>query len=173
MGTPGVLRPGADLRSTRRTNRLASIGMSYPKWLRKSAVLRLQPDAQSLIPYEQYRARGIRTVVARFPTNRISRKRTEPGWHRLEPSPEYAPTHRTDSNRLAPTPNWHRRWHHPRLRIGAALPHRLPEPAVTSLIARGAREWNRHRVSFEVPEDGGVPTRTAFSRLRSPTSNVR
>ena len=70
---------------------------------------------------------------------RISRKRKEPDWPRLEPSPEYAPAHRTDSNRLAPTPNWHRRWHHPRARMDAAPPHRLPEPAVTSLIAREAR----------------------------------
>jgi hypothetical protein len=56
-------------------------------------------------------ARGIRTLVAGYPNNRISRKRTWPDWARLGPSPEYAPTHRTDSNRLDPTSGWHRRWH--------------------------------------------------------------
>jgi hypothetical protein len=37
-------------------------------------------------------ARGIRTLVAGYPTNRISRKRTGPDWPRLGPSPEYNET---------------------------------------------------------------------------------
>jgi hypothetical protein len=94
---------------------------------------------------------------------RISRKRTEPDWPRLEPSPEYAPAHRTDSTRLAPTPNWHRRWHHPRARMDAAPPHRLPERAVTSPIAREARRspCGSSRVAAE-HRSGAQGRRTRF-----------
>jgi hypothetical protein len=56
-------------------------------------------------------ARGIRTLVAGYSTNRLSRKHTEPDWPRLGPSPEYKRASQTDSNRLDPTSGWHRRWH--------------------------------------------------------------
>ena len=60
--------------------------------------------------------------MAGYPTNRISRKRTEPDRARPGPSPEYKRDSQSDSNRLAPTSGWHRRWHRG---IGLAMPAKL------------------------------------------------
>ena len=80
--------------------------------------------------------------IPSYPGYRISRKRTEPDWPRLGPSPEYAPAQLdrqqpTGSNsQLASALASPRR---PRIDVP---PHRLPEPAVTSLIAHKAGERN-------------------------------
>jgi hypothetical protein len=87
-----------------------------PQFAKPSTIARSQRGEKSLILYEKSGARGIRTLDTSFPVYRISRKRTWPDWARLRPSPECKRDDRTASNRLGPTPNWHRRWHHPRAR---------------------------------------------------------
>src|SRR6202049_5278832 len=109
------------LRCADGTSRWASIGTQTPA----ATIFAPIDKAKFLVLQWETGARGIRTLVAGCPTNRISRKRTQPDSPRLEASPEYTAAHRTDSNRLAPTPNWHRRWHRRGLRMDAAPPHRF------------------------------------------------
>jgi hypothetical protein len=66
-----------------------ALGLRWDSGTRRRDPFAIIDNAKFLVVDGETGARGIRTLVAGFPTNRISRKRTEPGWPRLEPSPEY------------------------------------------------------------------------------------